>query len=79
MGKAAASSNERDCGLRKTVLSSVNRGIESPERYILQISWEKLEDHTEAFRQGPLFSEWHAIVGPFAVAPPAAEHFEMVS
>ena len=35
----------------------VNRGIEFPERYILQIFWDKLEDHTVAFRQGPLFSE----------------------
>ena len=57
----------------------VNRGIESPERYILQIFWDKLEDHTVAFRQGPLFSEWRAIVSPFATAPPAVEHFEIVS
>lgn len=57
----------------------MNRGIEFPERYILQIFWDKLEDHTVAFRQGPLFSEWRAIVGPFAVAPPAVEHFELVS
>ena len=42
----------------------VNRGIEFPERYILQIFWDKLEDHTVAFRQGPLFSKWRAIVGP---------------
>ena len=57
----------------------VNRGIESPERYILQVFWDTLEAHTVAFRQGPLFSEWRAIVGPFAVAPPAVEHFEIVS
>jgi heme-degrading monooxygenase HmoA len=57
----------------------VNRGIESPERYVLQIFWDKLEDHTVAFRQGPLFSEWRAVVGPFAVASPAIEHFEIVS
>ena len=57
----------------------VNRGIESPERYILQIFWEKLEDHTVAFRQGPLFSEWRTIVGPFAAEPPAVEHFEILS
>ncbi len=57
----------------------VNLGIESPERYILQVFWDTLEDHTVAFRQGPLFSEWRAIVGPFAVAPPAVEHFEILS
>ncbi len=57
----------------------VHRGIESPERYILHVFWDTLEDHTVAFRQGPLFSEWRAIVAPFAVAPPAVEHYEIVS
>jgi heme-degrading monooxygenase HmoA len=57
----------------------VNRGIESPERYILQVFWDTLEDHTVASRQGPLFPEWRPIVGPFAAAPPAVEHFELVS
>jgi energy-coupling factor transporter ATP-binding protein EcfA2 len=30
------------------------------------------------FRQGPLFAEWRAIVGPFFAAPPQVEHFELV-
>ena len=57
----------------------VNKGIESPERYILQIFWDTLEDHTVAFRGGPLFAEWRAIVGPFFAAPPVVEHFELVT
>jgi heme-degrading monooxygenase HmoA len=56
----------------------VNRGVESPERYLLMIYWATLEDHTVAFRQGPLFPEWRAIVGPFFAQPPAVEHFELV-
>ena len=56
----------------------VNKGIESPERYILQIFWETLEDHTVGFRQGPLFAEWRAIVGPFFAAPPVVEHFTLL-
>ena len=55
----------------------VNKGIESPERYILQIFWDTLEDHTVAFRGGPLFAEWRAIVGPFFATPPVVEHFEL--
>jgi len=57
----------------------VNRGVESPERYILQIFWETLEDHTVHFRGGPLFAEWRAIVGPFFAAPPVVEHFTLVA
>jgi heme-degrading monooxygenase HmoA len=59
--------------------AKVNRGIESPQRYVLQIFWDTLEDHTVGFRQGPLFAQWRAIVGPFFAAPPVVEHFELVS
>ncbi|MDB5749956.1 MAG: antibiotic biosynthesis monooxygenase [Ramlibacter sp.] len=57
----------------------VNKGIESPERYVLQIFWDTLEDHTLGFREGPLFGQWRAIVGPFFAAPPVVEHFELVA
>ena len=57
----------------------VNRGVESPERYVLTIYWETLENHTVDFRQGPLFAQWRAIVGPFFAAPPVVEHFELVA
>ena len=57
---------------------SVHKGIESPERFVLQIRWETLEDHTVGFRQGPLFAEWRAIIGPFLAAPPMVEHFTPV-
>ncbi len=57
----------------------VNRGIESPERYILQIFWDTLEDHAVGFRQSELFTQWRAIVGPFFAGPPNVEHFELVA
>lgn len=57
----------------------VNKGIESPERYVLQIFWDTLEAHTVGFRQGPLFAEWRAIVGPFFAQPPVVEHFTLVT
>ena len=57
----------------------VNRGIESPERYVLMIFWDTLEDHTVGFRQGPLFAQWRAIVGPFFAQPPQVEHFTLLA
>ena len=57
----------------------VNRGIESTDRYLLQIFWDTLEDHTVGFRQGPLFAQWRAIVGLFFAAPPNVEHFDLVA
>lgn len=56
----------------------VHKGIESPDRYVLMIWWDTLENHTVDFRQGPLFAEWRAIVGPFFAAPPNVEHFTLV-
>ena len=56
----------------------INKGIESPERYILQIFWDTLEDHTVGFREGTLFLQWRAIVGPFFAGPPLVEHFDLV-
>lgn len=57
----------------------VNKGVESPERYILMIYWDTLENHTVDFREGPLFPQWRAIVGPFFAAPPVVEHFTLVA
>ena len=57
----------------------VNKCIETPERYILQIFWDTLENHTVDFRQGPLFVQWRAIVGPFFAAPPVVEHFTLLA
>lgn len=56
----------------------VNKCIETPERYVLQIFWATLEDHTVGFREGPLFAQWRAIVGPFFARPPVVEHFTLV-
>jgi heme-degrading monooxygenase HmoA len=57
----------------------INKGIESPERYLLQIFWETLENHTVDFRESPAFTEWRAIVGPFFAAPPTVEHFNLLA
>ena len=57
---------------------TVSRGVESPCRYVLQVVWATLEDHTVGFRQGPLFADWRAIVGPYFAQPPAVEHFALV-
>ncbi len=57
----------------------VNKGVESPERYLLMVYWETLENHTVDFRQGPLFPAWRAIVGPFFAVPPVVEHFKLLA
>jgi heme-degrading monooxygenase HmoA len=57
----------------------INKGIESPERYVLMIFWDTLENHTVDFRESPAFAEWRAIVGPYFTAPPSVEHFTLLA
>ncbi|MBU6257187.1 MAG: antibiotic biosynthesis monooxygenase [Burkholderiales bacterium] len=57
----------------------VQHGVEQPERYLLLIHWERLEDHSVTFRAGPLFPQWRAIVGPYFAAPPVVEHFTLLA
>lgn len=73
-------------GLREVISHSkgfqgykVNQGIENPERYVLQIFWETLENHTVDFRQSDAFTQWRSIVGPFFAAPPVVEHFVLTT
>ena len=53
-------------------------GVESPDRYLLLITWETLEHHTVGFRESALYADWSAIVRPFFAAPPQVEHFSPV-
>lgn len=56
----------------------INQCIETPERYVLMVYWETLENHMKDFRESPVFLEWRAIVGPFFTAPPSVEHFTVL-
>lgn len=85
-GQQAAFDEAIERGLRTVIARAegmrgwkVNKGIESPERYVLQIFWDTLEAHTVTFREGPLFPQWRAIVGPFFAQPPVVEHFTLVA
>ncbi len=57
----------------------VNKGIESPERYVVMVYWDTLENHTVDFRGSPAYQEWRGIVGSFFAAPPAVEHFTLLT
>jgi heme-degrading monooxygenase HmoA len=84
-GRQAAFDEAIEHGVRSVIAKAqgfrgfkVNKGVESPERYLLQIFWDTLEDHTVHFRGSPAFNEWRAIVGPFFAQPPVVEHFTLL-
>lgn len=57
----------------------INKSIETPERYVLMIFWDTVENHTVDFRGSPAFQEWRAIVGPFFATPPVVEHLTLLA
>lgn len=61
------------------VSHKVQKGIESPERYLLMVQWATLENHTKDFRESPAFTEWRGIVGPYFASPPNVEHFSVLT
>lgn len=54
------------------------KSIESPERYIMQVSWDSLEDHMVTYCQAPAHEEWRSIVRPFYAQPSTYEHFTVM-
>jgi heme-degrading monooxygenase HmoA len=57
---------------------SLHRGVEAPDRYLLLVEWETLDDHIVGFRQSDRFTEWRALIGPFFESPPMVDHVEAV-
>lgn len=57
----------------------LQRCIESPGRYLLQVQWRTLEDHTIHFRGAQAHIRWKQLLDPFYVQPPASQHYVAVS
>ncbi|MBB5212420.1 antibiotic biosynthesis monooxygenase family protein [Microbulbifer hydrolyticus] len=52
--------------------------LEKENRYILLVTWEKLEDHTEGFRKSPEYQDWKALLHHFYDPFPEVEHYTLV-
>ena len=68
------------------IISSVNgyinhelkRCLETPNKYLLLVNWETLEDHTEGFRGSPGYGEWKRLLHHFYEPFPVVEHYKAV-
>ena len=57
------------------ILLELHRGVESPDRYLLLVEWETVDDHMVGFRQSEAFAQWRALIGPYFASPPVADHY----
>ncbi len=56
----------------------LQRCVETANRYILLVRWQKLEDHTVGFRQSPEYQEWCSLLHHFYEPFPMVEHYKIV-
>jgi len=56
----------------------LQRCIETDNRYLLLVRWERLEDHTEGFRGSPEYQEWKALLHHYYDPFPTVEHYANV-
>jgi heme-degrading monooxygenase HmoA len=64
---------------RGHVSHDLQRCIERPDRYILLVRWERLEDHIEGFRRSPRYQEWKRLLHHFYDPFPTVEHYSNIS
>ena len=57
---------------------TATRAIEDPALYYVLIRWDTVDNHMVDFREGPLFAEWRALVGPHFAEVPQVLHFDTV-
>jgi heme-degrading monooxygenase HmoA len=60
------------------VSHELQRGVEAPDRYVLLVRWQTLEDHTVGFRGSEGYQEWRRLLHHFYDPFPTVEHFELV-
>jgi len=58
--------------------AGVSRCVETPNRFLLLVEWERLEDHDPGFRSSPEFPQWRALLHHFYDPMPVVEHFTAV-
>jgi heme-degrading monooxygenase HmoA len=57
----------------------LDRCLERPATYLLLVTWERLEDHTEGFRGSPAFERWRSLLHHFYDPKPTVDHFAAVT
>lgn len=49
--------------------------VEQPDRYVLLVGWDRLEDHTEGFRRSAGYERWRELLHHFYEPFPVVEHY----
>ena len=64
------------CGMPGYVTHQLQRCMEKPNRYLLLVHWQTLEDHTVGFRASDHYQEWKKLLHHFYDPFPTVEHYQ---
>lgn len=56
----------------------LSRSIETPNEYLLLVTWESVEAHEVGFRGSPEYARWRELLHGFYEPFPVVEHFAEV-
>ncbi|MGA8007287.1 MAG: antibiotic biosynthesis monooxygenase [Burkholderiales bacterium] len=61
------------------IAHELQRCIEKPNRYLLLVRWQTLEDHTDGFRKSGPYQEWKRLLHHFYDPFPIVEHYKLLA
>ncbi len=76
--KAFANASPIIASMHGYIRHELQRCLETPDRYLLLVWWETLEDHTQGFRGSPQYQDWRARLHHFYDPFPTIEHFTLI-
>ena len=76
--KAFQAAQEIISSMSGYISHQLQKCIEKNNRYVLLVSWEKLEDHTVGFRESEQYQEWSDLLHHFYEPFPQVEHYQNV-
>jgi len=57
----------------------LNRCVEEPQKYVLAVTWETLEAHTQGYRGSELSREAKSLIGVYRMGSTSPEHYRHVA
>ena len=61
------------------IRGELRHGVERPDRYVLLLEWQTIEDHIEGFVGSELFARWAELTDGLISGEPVVDHWESVA
>lgn len=65
------------CGAQGCLDAQFAAAVEDPESVVILVRWQRLEDHLETFRNGPLFPQYRQHINGLFVGQPRVRHYPL--